>query len=684
MKNVVFLFTLIFTLGATSPAKTLRVAAYDLDPYVSSDRSEQGYLYEMVERAFAIKGYKLEVTFYPSARAKKIVESGEADVLIPAYASSKDSDTLIFSQPMPGSEVGYIHLVSEKTPNNKERLQLREEYERAVIEGGAIGDKGSEKTVISTESNNPTSLFGEDDGVIRSSSNRVLRVIDMLASKRVKLAIADKYQVTDILANNRPNLIGKLKFIVPALATKDFHVAVSSRNPDALAIVNDFNLGLQKLRSTGEYEAILVRYGRQIRKADANTLSIGTIANADMKILRELSSRYVAAHPGVNIRWYMLEENLLRRALLANLALGENSFDVITLGIYDNPIYAANGWLSPINPPKSYDVDDLLKPIRQGLTYQNQLYGLPFYGESMLTFYRKDLFDKAGLKMPQQPTYADLEAFAARLHDPKNGVSGFCLRGRAGWGQNSSLVTKIAHDFGASWLTHNGEPNLLTPAWKSALALYHRLGTNYGPPNVQNLGYLENLSLFAEGHCAIWTDATVSAGYLQNPQVSKVANVTGITAAPVLKDQNGTGWLWAWAFAIPNGTQKKALALDFITWATSKEYVQLVGKEKGWLVAPPGTRASTYNDPHYRATAPFADQVRQAIETRDKDPLLVRETRQFVPIPEFTALGNTLGIYTSQLLTNQLSVEEVQKQAQVEAQKIMKRSDLHNKPMSSR
>jgi maltose-binding protein MalE len=42
-----------------------------------------------------------------------------------------------------------------------------------------------------------------------------------------------------------------------------------------------------------------------------------------------------------------------------------------------------------------------------GFSYQAKLYALPFYGESSMLMYRKDLLEEKGLKMSEQPKYED-------------------------------------------------------------------------------------------------------------------------------------------------------------------------------------------------------------------------------------------------------------------------------------
>ncbi len=80
---------------------------------------------------------------------------------------------------------------------------------------------------------------------------------------------------------------------------------------------------------------------------------------------------------------------------------------------------------------------------------------------------------------------------------------------------------------------------------------------------------------------------------------------------------HGAGWFWAWALGIPATSKQQAAAKSFLAWATSKDYVKLVGETDGWISAPPGTRASTYANPDYIKAAPFAEMVKNAILSAD-------------------------------------------------------------------
>src|SRR4051794_6897309 len=170
----------------------------------------------------------------------------------------------------------------------------------------------------------------------------------------------------------------------------------------------------------------------------ATRLTIATVNNAEMIVLQKLSREFEARNPDVKLDWVVLEENILRERTTTDVAAGGGQFDILTIGMYEAPIWGKRGWLSRMDEevPADYDLDDLLKPVRDGLSSEGKLYALPFVGESSFTYYRKDLFEKAGLKMPDRPTYEEIARFARALHDPGAGVFGIVLRGKPGWGEN--------------------------------------------------------------------------------------------------------------------------------------------------------------------------------------------------------------------------------------------------------
>jgi sorbitol/mannitol transport system substrate-binding protein len=412
--------------------------------------------------------------------------------------------------------------------------------------------------------------------------------------------------------------------------------------------------------------------------ARSETLTIATVNNSDMIIMQKLSPKFEEA-TGIKLNWVVLEENVLRQRVTTDIATKGGQFDIITIGAYETPIWGKQGWLTQVDDlGDDYDYADILEPVRNSLSADGKLYAVPFYAESSFTFYRKDLFDAAELKMPDGPTYDDIKSFAEKLHRPADNVYGICLRGKPGWGENMAYVGTLVNTFGGRWFDMEWKPQLTTEPWKQAVTFYVDLLKNYGPPGASSNGHNENRALFASGQCAMWIDATSAAGYIYNPAESKVADKTAFAKAPIEKTPNGSGWAWSWALSIPASSKQADAAKKFLKWATSKEYVTLVGETQGWVAAPPGTRKSTYENPKYKEAAPFADFVLEAILTADPahptaEPVPYTGV-QFVAIPEFQGIGTVVGQSVAAALSGQMSVDQALTAAQASTERTMRQA----------
>ena len=408
--------------------------------------------------------------------------------------------------------------------------------------------------------------------------------------------------------------------------------------------------------------------------ADAETLTIATVNNDDMIVMQKLSQKW-EQQTGNKINWVILEENVLRQKVTTDIATKGGQYDVITIGAYETPIWGKKGWLTGLDDFKDYDYDDLLAPVKAGLTVDGKLYAVPFYAESSFTMYRKDLFEKAGLTMPEHPTYDQIKQFADKLTDKANGVYGICLRGKPGWGENMAFLGTLVNTNGGEWFNMQWQPQLTTQPWETAITYYVDLMKADGPPGASANGFNENQALFSGGKCAIWIDATSAAGRVSNPKSSEVADKVGFAVAPTAVVPNGSAWAWSWALAIPNSTKKEAAAKDFVRWATSKDYVKLVGETEGWVSAPPGTRKSTYDNPEYQKAAPFAPIVLNAIMVADpthatKDPVPYTGV-QFATIPEFQGIGTTVGQNISAALAGSTTVTDALEKSQASTASVM-------------
>jgi sorbitol/mannitol transport system substrate-binding protein len=415
-------------------------------------------------------------------------------------------------------------------------------------------------------------------------------------------------------------------------------------------------------------------------QAQAETeLTVATVNNNDMVIMQSLTDVFEEAHPDITLDWVVLEENVLRQRMTTDIATGGGQFDVMTIGTYEVPIWAERGWLSPLdNLPEDYNEDDLLASVRDGLSHDDTLHALPFYAESSMMYYRTDLFEEAGIEMTEQPTWEEVREWAGELHGMEEDLAGICLRGKPGWGENMAFVSTLVNTFGGRWFDEDWNPELNSEEWTTAVQFYVDLLNDYGPAGASSNGFNENLALFSRGNCGMWVDATSAAGKLYDEDESDVADSLGFAPAPVAETPKGSHWLWSWALAIPASSENQDAAREFITWATSQEYVELVGETEGWTSVPPGTRESTYEDERYTDAAPFANFVLQAIQDADPTDSTLEPNPyvgvQFVGIPEFQSIGTRVGQSIAAALTGDSTVEEALDNAQRATERTMQRA----------
>ena len=415
--------------------------------------------------------------------------------------------------------------------------------------------------------------------------------------------------------------------------------------------------------------------------ANATDIVVATVNNPHMIEMQKLTHFFEQANPDIHVKWVTLEEGVLRQRATTDIATQGGQFDVMTIGMYETPIWGKKGWLQEIKPDANYDVDDLLPAIRSGLSSGGKLYASPFYGESSMLMYRKDLADKAGVKFADRPTWDQVRDAAAKMNDPAHGVYGICLRGKPGWGDNMALITTMVNAFGGQWFDMSWKPQLESKPWHDAVTFYVDMLKKYGPPGSSANSFNEILALYNEGKCGMWVDATIAASFITDPKQSKVADKVAFAQAPSEVTTKGANWLWAWALAVPTSTKNAVAAQKFVNWATSKSYIALVAKEEGWARVPTGTRKSTYANPEFEKAAVFASAEVKAIDSANPlDSTLPKSPYtgvQFATIPEFQSIGVAVGQQMSAALAGKETVDAALKASQVAADREMKKAGYY-------
>jgi sorbitol/mannitol transport system substrate-binding protein len=406
------------------------------------------------------------------------------------------------------------------------------------------------------------------------------------------------------------------------------------------------------------------------------TITVAVTANPLMTTIEQLTpAGFEKSHPNIKVKFVTYDENTERADVEKDVAAGGGQYDVVMIGPNDIASWAKNKWISPLTTDAasdaSYDVNDILPPIKSALSSNGQLYAVPFYGESSFMMYNKAMFAAAHVTMPAHPTWAQIATLAQKLNNPSKGVAGICLRGLTGWGDNLASLDTVVNTFGGQWFNTSWDAQLTSPAFEQATNFYVNLVKSYGEKGAGNDSFNQCLNIMQQQKAAMWYDATVAASTL-DASGSPVQGKIGFAPAPVDKTSS-SGWLWSWALALEGASKHQSQAWTFMDWATSKAYIAYDASKNGWAAVPPGTRLSTYQNPKYLAAAgDFANLTLAEINSVNvtKPGLLAQPVPgvQYVGIPEFEEFGNLVSAQITAAIDGQESVSAALSKGQSIAQ----------------
>ena len=355
-----------------------------------------------------------------------------------------------------------------------------------------------------------------------------------------------------------------------------------------------------------------------IDKSDSGkTITVLMVNNPQMLALQKHTAAFTE-QTGITVKYTVLPENDMRNKASLEFKNQAGQYDVTTLSNFEVPIYAKQGWLAPLTDyiakDPGFDQKDIFAALTASMSQDGQIYGEPFYGESSFLMYRKDVMAAKGLTVPKNPTWDQVADLAAKADGAQPGMKGICLRGEPGWGQFGAPLTTVVNTFGGTWFDKDWNAQVNAQPFKDATNFYVNLVKAHGEVGASTAGFTECLSAMEQSKVAMWYDATSAAGSLEG-KGSPVAGKIGYVQAPV-KMTKSSGWLYAWSWLMEKASKNQDAAFKFISWASSKQYENLVGTTDGWATVPAGKRASLYANPDYqKAAAAFAPATLEALQT---------------------------------------------------------------------
>jgi sorbitol/mannitol transport system substrate-binding protein len=209
------------------------------------------------------------------------------------------------------------------------------------------------------------------------------------------------------------------------------------------------------------------------------TINVAIVDNPQMKDIAKLTPSLFTAKSGIKVKYTILDEGTLREVTTRDVAASGRQFDVVMIGPFEAPQFGRAGNINDLTrqaqSDSTYNLNDLIPSVRNALSADGKLYASPFYGESSFLMYRKDVLKKAGLKMPDKPTWTQVADIARKVNTPN--MAGICLRGKPGWGDLGASFTTVLNTMGGTWWSAKPDgavdkAQVNQPAFRQALQFY--------------------------------------------------------------------------------------------------------------------------------------------------------------------------------------------------------------------
>ena len=639
-----------------SHAMVVRIAAVERQPYSGESLPQNGMVNELVVHSYQATGVVPQVTFYPLARALRLLENGNVDVVVPVLA---DTDPLFsYSPPIPGGETVVL-----KYRNTHINIQTWRTKRQTSVQLSLL--RGSPMTLANQQHlAKPPILVSEE-----------FQQLGLLQKKRVDAVIMDKFTAADLMVTHMPSLIGQLDYFTMPEVAGGLHLAFNPKSSNSMTARDLFEEGMAALKTNGRVQQIVNKYGFYPSRSNSDgrtELVIGAVDINMVNRLMALTEHYERINPDVKVQWRVMDETTLRKRLLGDIAINDGQFDLVMVGDYEVMVWGEKGWLVPLNAEMTADVSKDLIPIAaRRLHSPNGLYALPLQSETSVTVYRKDIFDALGLTMPAQPSYEEILALANEINGKLPDVHGLGFRAKPGWGQSMAFVTVLAQAYGGEWFDHRWRPQLTTEAWRKAVNLYVKALREAGPQDPTKYGWKENIQLFAEGKMAILVDASSAINRLYDPAFFSEPQHIGFAFHPGTGNQPGVRWYWGWNLAVMQTSQHHQEAKQLALWLGSVESNLASQQQARYQAASP--RQQDYQR-DFGVADGYAKFVAQQLlaDMDNRNTINLPEVGlQFVPIPEFPAIGYQVANLLAAAVRGEISVEEALYRAQRQTEKIM-------------
>ena len=306
---------------------------------------------------------------------------------------------------------------------------------------------------------------------------------------------------------------------------------------------------------------------------------------------------------GIKVEFSELPEIQARQRVTVEFTSGTGGIDAwLTFLPVEKRRFWRAGWYAdlgqflkdPTMTAPDYDWNDFAAVARSAATQSDgTISALPIFVDTIIVFYRKDLFQQKGLQPPR--TLREMEAHAQQLHDPRNNLYGFLGRGLKN--ANAPSWNWVLYSMGGNFLTKDRKASLHTPEAIKAMDYFAGMLRRFAPPGVVNYNWYECSSAFMQERGAMYLDAIGFGSQFEDREKSRIVGKVGYMASPA-GPAGRFSTISTNAVGVSAHSKRQGPAYFFIQWATSKPVAA-----KALVDGILGPRASIWDDPEVKAKA---------------------------------------------------------------------------------
>ena len=380
---------------------------------------------------------------------------------------------------------------------------------------------------------------------------------------------------------------------------------------------------------------------------------------------------------GITVNLDLFEESAAHQKVRTELASSSGAYDIVWVQANWSIPYAKQGWLTPLQPlidnPDLTDsellgFDDLMPSLTNLMRFEGDLFGLPFFAATIITYYRADLLDAAGIDPAQLDTIEGFYAAVKALN--KDGIAGVAMRGHPD--ESSWHQTVFLKGLGGSYVddikNEEYQPTLTSPEAIEAASLYADMIANHSPDGAINFKFSDVVVAMQQGNTAIIMEGAPLGGRINDPEKSTVRGKLGYAMVP--QGPNGrhpafTGHGVALVADAPNLEP----AWLFLQWALSRELTLQIALESNHVAV---SRNSVWQDPAFiekwnlpGAGGDFLKAFQDSLNAADPD---------YRPrISGWVEVNRAYGEALQSVMLGDKSAEDAMASAQAKAEEVMKR-----------